>query len=180
MVAVKNTISSSLVPSLKDHEVVTVNIGYLHAITLWRAYVAPSALESYRKSLINYLTSLRNLHYQLVLVMTIQMKQGCLSGSSPASKQFCEFGYNSNLSQLVQTPTHVKGNILDLVMMNEEDLIVFNWSSQVSGSSYPYWPLLGLLQVVSSWGKCKTYGCSNSIWLHKGWLGRSLQLSTGW
>ena len=34
--------------------------------------------------------------------------------------QFCDFVFNHNLSQLVDTPTHRRGNILDLVLTNLE------------------------------------------------------------
>jgi len=35
-----------------------------------------------------------------------------------ASDNFCEFIFDSNLTQLVDTPTHTCGNILDLVLTN--------------------------------------------------------------
>ena len=41
-------------------------------------------------------------------------------GSSPSSNTFCEFIYNNNLAQLVTYPTHIKGNILDLVIANRD------------------------------------------------------------
>ena len=39
-----------------------------------------------------------------------------LLGTSEASSLFCDFVYNNNLDQLVTEPTHVKGNILDLIL----------------------------------------------------------------
>ena len=41
-----------------------------------------------------------------------------LTGNSAASDNFCEFIFESNLTQLVDSPTHVCGNILDLVLTN--------------------------------------------------------------
>ena len=41
-----------------------------------------------------------------------------LSGNSAASDNFCEFIFDSNLTQLVDTPTHTCGNMLDLVLTN--------------------------------------------------------------
>ena len=36
------------------------------------------------------------------------------------SNTFCEFIYNNHLAQLVTNPTHIKGNILDLVITNAD------------------------------------------------------------
>ena len=50
-----------------------------------------------------------------------------LTGVSPFSKRFCEFIFDSNFIQLVENPTHMKGNILDLVLTttnNVRDLVV--------------------------------------------------------
>ena len=46
-----------------------------------------------------------------------------LSGSSLPSKSFCDFVFQNNLSQLVHSLTHLKGNILDLVLTNSDELI---------------------------------------------------------
>ena len=36
---------------------------------------------------------------------------------------FCEFVYKHNLTQLVTPPTHVEGNVLDVILTNAEDII---------------------------------------------------------
>ena len=46
-----------------------------------------------------------------------------LHGSTSFSKTFCEFVYKHNLTQPVTSPTHVKGNVLDLILTNAEDVI---------------------------------------------------------
>jgi len=46
-----------------------------------------------------------------------------LIGQSPFSNSFCDFVYEHNFSQLVDCPTHVKGNILDLVFTTSESII---------------------------------------------------------
>ena len=43
-----------------------------------------------------------------------------LSGSHHFSNQFCEAIFNLNLIQLIDLPTHVHGNILDLIFVNPE------------------------------------------------------------
>ena len=42
-----------------------------------------------------------------------------LTGSEKYSSLFCELIFDLNLCQLVGDPTHVKGNILDLVLTND-------------------------------------------------------------
>ncbi len=46
-----------------------------------------------------------------------------LSGNSPSSNLFCDFVYKLNLVQLVNFPTHSKGNILDLILVSSPDLV---------------------------------------------------------
>ena len=60
-----------------------------------------------------------------------------LSSSHPISKQFCDFIFNNNFIQLVNSPTHSNGycNILDLVLTNSTDL-VFD-VSVLSSESFP-------------------------------------------
>ena len=41
-----------------------------------------------------------------------------LSVASHSSELFCNFVFNNNLTQLIAKPTHVKGNILDLIVTN--------------------------------------------------------------
>ena len=46
-----------------------------------------------------------------------------LSGNSPTSNQFCELLFETGLCQLIDTPTHNHGNILDLLLTNLDDSI---------------------------------------------------------
>ena len=39
------------------------------------------------------------------------------------SRQFCDLVFDSGLSQLINCPTHIHGNILDLLLTNSEELI---------------------------------------------------------
>ena len=49
-----------------------------------------------------------------------------LMGKSPISSSFCDFVFRCNLTQHVQDPTHMKGNILDLVLSNPIDELVIS------------------------------------------------------
>lgn len=46
-----------------------------------------------------------------------------LCGHTTFSSNLCDFIFDFNLSQLVNVPTHVKGNILELVIVKSEELI---------------------------------------------------------
>ena len=46
-----------------------------------------------------------------------------LSGVSPLSTLLCDFVFDYNIAQVVESPTHVKGNVLDLVLTNSVKLI---------------------------------------------------------
>ena len=43
-----------------------------------------------------------------------------LSGNSTESASFCDFIFDWNLTQHVLNPTHIRGNILDLVLTSED------------------------------------------------------------
>ena len=45
------------------------------------------------------------------------------SGVSPASSALCDFVFDFNIIQVIESPTHTKGNILDLILSNTTDLI---------------------------------------------------------
>ena len=44
-----------------------------------------------------------------------------LHGVSPVSSLLCDFVFDYNISQVVDSPTHVKGNVLDLVLTNSAE-----------------------------------------------------------
>ena len=46
-----------------------------------------------------------------------------LSGNSPVSNQLCDLIFNTGLSQLIVEPTHIHGNVLDLLLTNIEENI---------------------------------------------------------
>ena len=52
----------------------------------------------------------------------LDINWGSLTGTS-SSISFCDFVFQHNLTQFVNQPTHIKGNILDLVFTNSDELI---------------------------------------------------------
>ena len=46
-----------------------------------------------------------------------------LDGFSPTSTKFCDIIFDLNLTQLINQPTYIAGNILDLILTNFPDSI---------------------------------------------------------
>ena len=44
-----------------------------------------------------------------------------LQGETPMSNLFCDLVFNLNLVQMINEPTHIHGNILDLVLTTEDN-----------------------------------------------------------
>jgi len=53
----------------------------------------------------------------------IDISWDSLCGLSPSSVKFCDIIFNLNFSQLICEPTHIAGNVLDLILTNIPDLI---------------------------------------------------------
>ena len=126
MVAVSEVISCSVLQSPDILEVITVNVGVPLLFTLCVIYIPPSASDVYHNSLMSYLYSLTLSAQNLVLAGDfnfLDINWSSLTGASQISDLFCDFIFNNNLVQLVQSPTHVRGSILDLVLTNCEDRI---------------------------------------------------------
>ena len=58
-----------------------------------------------------------------------------LSAVSPSSSRLCEMLFDNNFTQLVSSPTHVKGNTLDLVITNSEDIFNYVWVEEANSYS---------------------------------------------
>ena len=76
----------------------------------------------------------------LILVGDFNLPDICwssLSGCSLPSNLFCDFVFESNLAQLITCPTHIRGNILDILLTNCDHLISRISVTKPSDSSLP-------------------------------------------
>ena len=112
-------------------EVVSVQVGVNQDFILCSVYIPPNSCESYLLSLLSYLSHLLYSHSKCIIVGDFNFPDICwssLSGTSSLSNYFCEFIFDHNLSQHVMEPTHIMGNILDLVItsprVNNVDLSI--------------------------------------------------------
>ena len=121
-IATKNNIRTSII-SIPNHlEIVSLHL-YLHIpLTLCCIYVPPNPDSPYITDLITYLSDIMSSHCNdTILLGDFNMPDidwSTLSSSSHHSASFCDFTFNYNLSQLIDKPTHIKGNTLDLILTN--------------------------------------------------------------
>lgn len=123
LVAVKDSIPSVRITAPDDLEVVAVRLGGNHSIILCTVYVSPSAQGDYHSSLLDFLSFLCTSLEPVVIVGDFNCPDICwstLTASSDMSCLLCDLVFRYNLTQLVDYPTHNKGNILDLVFVKGE------------------------------------------------------------
>ena len=119
LIAVKSHVHSSRLPSPPDIEVVSVKIGVDHDFVLCSVYIPPDSPACHISSSVLYFTSLISCSNRCIFVGDFNFPDinwSSLIGSSLSSNTFCEFIFDCNLTQHVMQPTHIKGNILDLVL----------------------------------------------------------------
>ena len=124
--AVKDSIPCRLLDSPKDLEVISISISTHNPLVLCTVYLPPNLHLSNQLNLLNYLDSLVKSNSHVIILGDFNVPDVCwstLSGVSTFSKAFCEFVFTNNLSQLVFDPTHNRGNILDLVLTNSEEVV---------------------------------------------------------
>ncbi len=119
MLAVHHSIPSRLLDSPSDIEAVAIKLHNLNCIVCV-VYVPPSISSSTFHSVLLFLKNLAS-SGPTVLVGDFNLPDinwSSLSSHSALSDDFCEFVFDCNLSQLVEEPTHIKGNCLDLILTN--------------------------------------------------------------
>ena len=117
-----------LIPSPPNFEVVCIKLCLSgdHIISLCSVYVPPNPDITYFNQLIAFLKFLAANEEILIIVGDFNLPDICwtsLSGCSPLSNLFCDFVFDTNLAQLINSPTHVKGNTLDILLTNSEHII---------------------------------------------------------
>lgn len=127
LIAVKDYISSVQIQSPIDLEIVTVEVNAPSAITVCAVYIPPNAALNYCQSLITYLHSLSLDNSKKLFVVGDfnfpDINWHTMTSTAQSSSLFCDYVFENNLTQMIQCPTHIKGNILDLVLTNSDDLI---------------------------------------------------------
>jgi len=89
-------------------------------LTVTLLYIPPNADQSYFSRL-QSLIGTDNSNEDLILLGDFNLPNinwGTMSGSIPRVMDFCYFLFKLNLEQLITIPTHIAGNILDVILTN--------------------------------------------------------------
>ena len=119
LIAIRESLFSCLIPSPPELEVVCVKIGQSNDSIICCIYMPPESSLSYVSSVVYFLTKLSSSFSKCIFVGDFNFPDidwSALTGSSSQSICFCNFVFDCNLAQHVSEPTHVKGNMLDLVL----------------------------------------------------------------
>ena len=128
MIAIKNVIPATLISSHDHPDCISIRLELLNPVTLCCVYIPPNPNMTAIANIISYLTNLLDSypHSTTVIVGDFNLPDidwDTLSSNIPVSELFCDFVFNNNLLQLINTPTHTRSNILDLLLTISEDLI---------------------------------------------------------
>ena len=135
LIAIKESMCSTYIPSPPDLEVVSVKIGLSDELVISCVYVPPYSKVLYVSSMVEYLTNIVSSFKKCIIVGDFNFPDidwSTLTGSLPSTNVFCEFVFDCNLIQHITQSTHQKGNILDLVLSSPD--IVINQLSVNSSS----------------------------------------------
>ena len=108
LVAIKQSLTSSIIPSPSDLKIVSVKIGLGNDFTLCCVYVPPESSLSYVTSLVQFLTYFESSFSKCIIVGDFNFPDidWCtLMGTSIPSNSFCNFVFDCNLTQYVLEPT---------------------------------------------------------------------------
>jgi len=111
-----------------DIEGFTVEINHTNRVIISVIYAAPQSSTDFFNSCCDHLSNLISTSLPIIVVGDFNLPDinwSILSGSTTISNQFCEYIFDLNLKQLIDQPTHIQGNILDLVLTNVEHLFQF-------------------------------------------------------
>ena len=129
LLAIDHSIHSSLIFSLifspVDIEILAVSVLTNPDFIICPLYIPPNSTDDYFISLFSFIRNL-GLNKKVIIIGDFNFPDinwTSLVGSGKHSSLFCELTSDLNLCQLVRHPTHVKGNILDLVLTNDSCLI---------------------------------------------------------
>ena len=89
-------------------------------------YIPPNSGESYLNSLLIYFSDLLSRYDNVIFTGDFNLPDinwSSLSAHSSSSNAFCDFIFDNNFTQFVDRPTHSGGNVLDLVLSTDLEII---------------------------------------------------------
>ena len=159
LVAVDESIPSSLIDSPPNLEIIVVQLGLTYPIVWCTVYIPPNSSDLF-ETLIPFLTDILSSNTPCFIVPDICWST--LSGCSSLSSYFCDFVFDCNLTQHNLEP-HIKGNTLDLVFTNNNISI---WVFLPGTESLAYQTCLAMLFSlhISGWVSSQGSTCELGNW----------------
>ena len=120
LIAVSDQIPCQKLTSPDNLEATCVRLNLPNPITVCALYVPPNTTSTYYETLFTFLSNLSNASDKLIILGDFNFPDidwDTMTGHSPISNQFCDIVFETGLCQLIETPTHSHGNILDLVLI---------------------------------------------------------------
>lgn len=124
----------SVVSSPSNVKVITVSIGlnFFFALSMFltccTAYVQVTATRPLYYRFTSYVWSCRHCWWLWPPWHYLVFPDWC--------KSFCDFIFDSNLIQLVESPTHIKGNILDIVLIKTNYICDLHVDTSITSDHY--------------------------------------------
>lgn len=125
LIAIHNSVPFRQIEITNDLEIVAIEILTNNPICFCVVFISPSATASYHETLLTYLKNIF-VKYNVMVIGDfnfVDINWHTLSIDNYISTSFCDFMFNHNLEQLIDSSTHHLGNILDLVITNSSSLI---------------------------------------------------------
>ena len=143
MLAVKHSIPSHALNISMESETLCAHIGNENSVTLCLVYVPPNSPEMHIQSLCDYIsTTVSHSNNKYLLLGDFNLPTinwDILQGETPISNLFCDLVFNLNLIQMINEPTHIYGNILDLVLTtNGNKISPHYWSTFITYNFRPF------------------------------------------
>ena len=130
LIAIKDSIPASVISSIPSNhapEIVTVRLNLRKTTILSCVYLPPSPSDSNMNDAISNLTQITDANPSADIFVgdfnLPDVQWDTLSSTSSTSCAFCDFVFDHSLTQLINHPTHVQGNILDLVLSSSIDCV---------------------------------------------------------
>ena len=123
LVAIKNTISSRLVQSPLNLELIAVELIEINYL-VFVVYLPPNIDIILLKETISFIKQYCSSNLNVIIIGDFNLPDiNWLSLVGFTKNIFCDFVFECDLSQLVTVPTHCKENCLDLVLTNSPHAI---------------------------------------------------------
>ena len=125
LLAVSDSIPSKFLLKSSTIELIAIELPLQNHLIICGVYIPPTSQISLILDLFNVLDSLPK-KFPIIILGDINLPDidwSSMSASSLPSLTFCEKAFDLNLFQVITEPTHIQGNILDVVITNNPDLI---------------------------------------------------------